>query len=425
MAIETPARIAVIGAGPVGLEAALYARYLGYDVDVFERGQVADHASAWGHVRLFTCFGDLRSTLGLAALRAQDPNWRPPADHERLTACEWVDKYLLPLSRSDLLADSIHDHSEVVVVGRDGPLKYELTGDDSRGDHDFRLLVRSTNPDDHGREHTALADVVIDATGTFGNHRWLGHGGIPALGEIEAEPFIEYGLPDVLGAARERYAHRNTLLVGGGYSAATTLAALAELATQAPDTWVTWLLREPCESTSPPLPLIANDPLVERDRLARLAAALAADDANHVTLLSGTTVESVAWHADLERFSVRLRGRHAGELEFDRIVANVGYRPDHALSSELQVEVCPATLAQVGIASRLAEAGSSSGLAGEEFGTAMLLLREPDFYLLGAKSYGVDSRFFMSDGLAQIRALFAILGDRADLDLYATMTGLY
>ena len=42
MAIDTPARIAVLGAGPIGLEAALYARFLGYDVDVYERGKVAD-----------------------------------------------------------------------------------------------------------------------------------------------------------------------------------------------------------------------------------------------------------------------------------------------------------------------------------------------------------------------------------------------
>ena len=34
MAIDTPARLAILGAGPIGLEAALYARFLGYDVDV-------------------------------------------------------------------------------------------------------------------------------------------------------------------------------------------------------------------------------------------------------------------------------------------------------------------------------------------------------------------------------------------------------
>ena len=46
---------------------------------------------------------------------------------------------------------------------------------------------------------------------------------------------------------------------------------------------------------------------------------------------------------------------------------------------------------------------------------------EPDFYILGAKSFGRDSRFWISIGLEQIRELFTIIGDRAELDLYATM----
>ena len=80
MAIETPARIAILGAGPIGLEAALYARYLGYDVDIYERGRVAENILRWGHVRMFTPFGWNRSLLGLAAIKAQEPAWQPPSD---------------------------------------------------------------------------------------------------------------------------------------------------------------------------------------------------------------------------------------------------------------------------------------------------------------------------------------------------------
>ena len=45
--------------------------------------------------------------------------------------------------------------------------------------------------------------------------------------------------------------------------------------------------------------------------------------------------------------------------------------------------------------------------------------------MLGAKSYGRDSRFLIARGLQQIRAVFTIIGDREGLDLYATMKGLY
>jgi len=49
-----------------------------------------------------------------------------------------------------------------------------------------------------------------------------------------------------------------------------------------------------------------------------------------------------------------------------------------------------------------------------------LVTAEPDFYVLGAKSAGRDSRFLIADGIAQVRRLFTIIGDREGLDLYAT-----
>lgn len=404
MAIETPARIAVLGAGSIGLEAALYARYLGYAVEVYERGRVAENILRWGHVKMFTPFGNNRSPLGLAALRAQDPAWQPPSDDALVTGHEFANRYLIPLAQSDLLADAVCERTQVVAIGRDGLLKGELAGDEARGECDFRILLRSTHPDDHGRERIATADAVIDTTGTYAGHNWAGHGGVPALGELAAEGQIEYGLPDVLGGQRDRYASRNILLVGAGHSAATNLVALAELATQAPDTWITWVTRRPLDEANPqPVCPIADDPFRERQRVTQVANRLAADDANHVTLLGGTTVDTLVWHADLERFSVRLLGMHAAEMEFDRVIANVGFHADRGIFSELQVDLSP----------------SPSG------GRKSLLQGEPDYYVLGAKSGDRDARFLISDGLDQIRELFTIIGDRAELNLYATMAGLY
>jgi hypothetical protein len=408
MAIDTPARIAVLGAGPIGLEAALYARYLGYDVDIYERDVVAQHVRDWGHARMFSPFGMNRSPLGLAALKAQDASYQPPGDDQLLTGREFADRYLIPLSQSDLLIDNLHERTEVVAVGRDGLLPGDMPGEEGRGDYNFRLLLRRTDPDDHGRQRIADADVVIDASGCYRTHNWLGHGGIPAVGEEAAAAHIEYGLPDVLGAGRDEYASRNILLVGDGYSAAATLVSLAELAAHAPDTWITWLSRVECDRRAPqPIEPMASDPLPERQRLTRMANALAADDANHVSLLDGTTVDAVSWHGDRERFTVTLLGKHAGELEFDRIVGNVGYHADHALHAALGVSVF--------------EPAQRDLLDPKQ----ALLGGEPNFYILGAKSFGHDSRFLISHGLEQIRELFAVIGDRAELDLYSTMAGLH
>src|SRR5688572_4183500 len=107
MAIDTPARLAILGAGPIGLEAALYARFLGYDVVVYEAGEVAASVRRWGHVRMFTPFGMNRSSLGLAATGAQDESYQPPAEDALLTGREWAEQYLLPLAATDLLADHL------------------------------------------------------------------------------------------------------------------------------------------------------------------------------------------------------------------------------------------------------------------------------------------------------------------------------
>jgi hypothetical protein len=84
---------------------------------------------------------------------------------------------------------------------------------------------------------------VIDATGTWSQPNPLGADGLPALGEVAAASYIDYGMPDVLGNARELYAGRRVLVVGAGHSAAGSLLALAQLAEEAPGTGIAWALR--------------------------------------------------------------------------------------------------------------------------------------------------------------------------------------
>ena len=428
MYLDTPARIAILGAGSIGLEAALYARYLGYDVDLYERGQVAEHVRRWGHARMFTPFRLNRSPLALAALKAQDESHQPPGDEEFLTGREYADRYLVPLAQSDLLSDSIHSGVEVLAIGREGVLKTELVGDEARGETPFRLLLREAN----GQERIANADAVIDCTGTHGYHNWLGEGGIPAIGETAAAPHIEYGLPDVLDREREKYARRHTLVIGAGDSAAATVTALADLGRQVPDTWITWVTREepsPVEPGSGPSGAVPTgpvrcdptDPFLARQQTARAANRLTVGDADHVTYRPGTSVESVRWHDDLAQFVVRLIGKHAGELQVERIVANVGHRPNDRLYAELQVKQCYATGGSLRLATALSKLSSRGELASFQVDADMLLSPEPRFFVLGAKSFGRNSNFLLSIGLDQIRAVFSILGDRAELNLYATM----
>ena len=409
MSVETPARIAILGAGPIGLEAALYARFLGYDVNVYERGRVAEHLYQWGHLRLFTPFGANRSPLGLSAISNHDEAWKPPGDNELLTGRELADRYYVPLSKTDLLADHIHLRTEVLAIGRGELLKGELSGEE-RAHAEFRILVRDAHSVEPAGRRIATADVVIDATGTFAQHNWLGEGGIPAIGEMLAERHIDYGMPDILGERRPHFAHRHTLVVGDGHAAAANVAALARLGHDAPYTQVTWVVRRD-PGAGEPIRRIPNDPWPARDQLAESANRLTKSELGHLIFCPSTVVRQIIWHQGLEKFQVTLAGDHAGEVEVDRVIGSVGHRPDNQLFSELQVGEDPIR----GAATRWPAEGEGDP------GRLLLATAEPDFYVLGAKRLGRDSRFTIAAGLEQVRQLFTILGDRPDLDLYRSV----
>ncbi|MEM9657839.1 MAG: FAD-dependent oxidoreductase [Planctomycetota bacterium] len=321
MSVESAPQIAVLGGGPIGLETALYARYLGYKVDLFERSsRIAANLRRWGHVRLFSPFFMNATPLGVAAIAAQDSAWQRPEPDAQLLADEYVERYLAPLAATDLLTDSLHADAQVIGVSREGWLKREGVGDPRRKEAGFRLLATSAA----GGEREHQADVVIDCTGVFGRHNEAGQGGAPALGERAAEPHIEYELPDLLGADRHRFAGRTTLVIGAGYSAATNVVALAQLAEQAPNTRIVWATRRmPSTPAAGPLRRIPNDRLPQRDALAATANSLvaAADPVEH---RPGVVLKQIEFRGENDGFAVTLETPEGEELrEVDRVIDNV------------------------------------------------------------------------------------------------------
>src|SRR5262249_35997231 len=371
-------RVAVLGGGPVGLEAALYAAALKMPVTVYERGAPGEHLRRWGHVRLFSPFGMNCTPLGLAALRAEDPGHDLPGDKDCVTGREHLAAYLEPLARSAALRDRLRLGEEVLQVGRRGHLKGDSPGDGRRAAQPFLVLVR----DAKGRERLDEADVVLDCTGTYGRHRWLGEGGIPAPGERACAAQVAYGLEDVLGERRAAYAGRTVLVVGAGYSAATTARDLAALAEQEPATWVIWAARG---AGTQPLRRVVNDPLAERDRLAMRANNLATRPEGNVEFHNQTVVEALEPAQGGLRVAARCGGRRV-TWDVERVVANVGYAPDTDLYRELQVHECYASQGPMALAAALLKQGGGDCLAISPQGAAALRTTEPNFYVLGAKS---------------------------------------
>ena len=132
MARMETCRLAVLGAGPVGLEAALYARRLNFQVTIYERGRIGEFMQRWGHVRLFSPFGMNLTSLGRAVLLADDPKFAFPGDSDCITGREHVAAYLDPLGHSSALADCVRLETQVLHVGRAGLLKQDAPGDATR-----------------------------------------------------------------------------------------------------------------------------------------------------------------------------------------------------------------------------------------------------------------------------------------------------
>lgn len=402
-------KIAIIGAGPIGLETALYARTLGYDVSVYEQGSIANNVKSWGFVQLFSPWPMNVTTLGRKTLASENA-WQEPGATACPTGAEYVERYLRPLATSRLLRDCIRQRTSVISIGRDDFWKGDAIGKTDRTQSPFRFLIR----DLAGRERTESADFAIDCSGTYGVHRWAGRGGVPSPGERMIGNRIRYTIPDVLGEDRARYADRHTLLIGCGYSAATALFNLAKLAEAHPKTRVSWAIRRVGQA----MESIADDRLPLRRQLVLRSLELSEHPPAWLQFLGTSVLEEV--HAS-DRLSVTMNQLQTSlSLEVDEIVALVGYRPDDSIYEQLQVHQCYASHGPIKLAAALlGEAGADCLTAGAGLSADLLKNPEPNFYILGSKSFGTNSSFLLQTGHTQVRDVFKLISGDPSLDLYA------
>jgi thioredoxin reductase len=398
MSASSRGTVAILGAGPTGLEAALACAEAGLPFALYEAGpRVASHVRAWGHVRLFTPWSlsvspRMRRRLDAAGVAVPDGDVCP-------TGAELVAKALEPAAALPEVAAGLRCGARVAAVGREGLLKHEEIGTAERAARVFRLLLA----DGEGREWVERADVILDATGTWSQPNALGDGGIPAPGEEAFAGRIVRHVPDVEGEP-DAWAGRTVLLAGAGHSAQTAAVALAALARDHPATSVVWALRSP----EPRWQVDPSDPLPERRRLVEAARDLAASD-GAVRALAGVVVEALRPAG--ERIEVVLRGDDGSRRVevVDRILSLTGYVGDSALTRQLQVHECYATGAPMRLSAALLGTAGGDCLAQTSHGVETLANPEPRLYILGAKSYGRNSNFLMRVGWEQVEEVVALL----------------
>jgi thioredoxin reductase len=385
--------VAVIGAGPVGLAAAAHLAARGIEPVVFEAGDsVGASVREWGHVRVFSPWSYNVDPVAVELL--EPTGWSAPAPEGYPTGDEIVERYLEPLAAVPGIAESLHLRSRVVSVTRQGIDKLK---DDGREDAPYQLVVEQ-----EGEERRYLARAVIDASGTWTRPNPLGAGGVHASGERRHADRIAYGIPDVLGSVRERYAGRRVLVVGSGHSAFNAILDLVALRDSHPGTEVVWAIRGGAPDRA--YGGGGDDQLPARGALGETVRGLVADGS--VEVVAGFHTRAVA---DENGRLVVDDGRR--RVIADEIIAATGLRPDLDLLRELRLELddrveAPRALAPL-IDPNLHSCGSVPPHGVDE-------LSHPDagIYIVGMKSYGRAPTFLLRTGYEQVRSVVtALAGD--------------
>jgi hypothetical protein len=389
--------VAILGGGPVGLAAAAHALERGLEPVVLEAGPDAGHAvRQWSHVRMFSPW---EYNIDKAAERLlATVGWNAPSGCDYPNGGELVAQYLEPLATRTPLKDRIRTRSLVTSVGRVGFDKVKTKGREAAP-----FEIRYEN----GRGPESLrADAVIDATGTWLAPNPAGSDGRPAVGEREVQDWLAYGMPDVLGRDRDRYAGRTVAVLGAGHSAVGTLVDLARLKDEAPATEIVWLLRSDTPEKS--FGGGANDKLAARGALGAAFAALVAS--------GKITVEAAFRVSRLERAGQRLRvvsalGCCERTVTVDELVVATGFRPEFDFLREVRLSLDPALECPPALAPLIDPNEHSCGTV-RPHGARELAQPEPGFYFAGMKSYGRAPTFLMLTGYEQVRSIVAeIAGD--------------
>jgi thioredoxin reductase len=377
--------VVVIGAGPVGLAAALGCVRRGLDTTVLERDAVGASLRRWGPTRFFSPLS-MNLPQGATELLAL----RLPSN-AILTGTQFVDEVLEPLAASSALAGRVLMRHRVAGVARAGFTRGEFAGHPLRAERAFRLLVETPEG-----ERWMEADAVLDASGTYSQPAALGSGGLAAPGERALARRIARDL----GTLAERLpalSGRRVLVAGHGHSAAEAILVLEGLAREAPKTRVVWVARSP---NLRPCVEVPSDPLPERQRVVGHANELAARPPGWLCVERRASVEALSEEPD---GSLRVVLGGARAVLVDDVVSLTGYRPDLSFLSELAMEVSPSSEGAARLTAALTNV--TDCLSVPAVSAADLASGEVGFHLIGAKSYGRGRTFLLQAGYAQVETI--------------------
>jgi thioredoxin reductase len=406
--------VAIIGGGPVGLAAVAHLLERGETPILFEAGDaVGANIRDWAHVRMFSPW---EYTVDSASVRLLEQHgWQMPPKDTLPTGADLRDKYMLPFSDLPEVRDVIQFGAKVIAISRSNIDKMK---DKGRDDAPFVLHIEYSN----GDETLIKASAVIDASGTWHKPNPIGANGLLAVGEKRYSDRITYGIPDVAGSAKSRYANKRVMVVGNGHSAINVLLELANLKQEYPNTLALWAMRS--DNLQQIYGGQEEDALEARGQLGtRIQTAV---DAGKIKIVAPFRISQVA----LDNNNLQVTGETLDgfdTISVDEIIASTGSRPDLDILRELRLDL-DSSLESTRTLGPMIDPNIHSCGTVPPHGEAELRQPEKDFYIVGMKSYGRAPTFLLATGYEQVRSVVAALvGDweaARDVQLNLPETGV-
>ena len=187
---------------------------------MLEAGDSAGHAvRQWSHVRMFSPWTYNIDRASERLLRGA--GWNSP-DPDRVSNRRRTAREVSGASgNAHRSREHIRTDARVISIARAGFDKVKSAGREAAP---FEIRYQNGKGPSMVR-----ADAVIDASGTWNAPNPAGVNGLDAIGEAAHADRIAYGMPDVFGAARARYANKVVAVLGAGHSAVGTILDLARL----------------------------------------------------------------------------------------------------------------------------------------------------------------------------------------------------
>ena len=394
--MTTQLPVAVIGAGPVGLAAAAHLVRYQLPFVVLEAGTEPGAAiRQWGHVATFSPWKYMID--GAARELLEETSWHAPDEATVPTGHDLVERFVRPVAGLPSIAPHVRLNARVVSIGRKDFDKVRTRGRDQQP---FEIRLASGE--------IVEARAVIDASGTWGQPNPIGSGGVRAAGEAELAERIAYGIPDVTGRDRQRYAGQRVLVVGSGHSAFNVILDLVALAETAPGTQIVWAMRK--DNLGNVWGGGAADALSARGELGQRARR--AVESGRLRVMTPFRIRSIAKKDARLEVHGALRELPASVV-VDRIVVCTGFRPNLDMLREVRLSIDPWLECTSALGPLIDPNEHSCGTV-RPHGARELTHAEKDFYIVGMKSYGRAPTFLLATGYEQVRSVVAMLaGDAA------------